>query len=260
MIDEKPYSRLTILLKYLRYYFSSKGKHSVHSPLVFDFINQVVNVAHNAINPSAEYERKRLESSHNTIDFIDFGKSGKTYQKKIKSIAKNSLKSRKYAQLLGKIVQHFKPKRIIELGTSLGVTTSYLAYDKSVSVTTLEGSEQVAQEAQQVWKNLKLSQIKCITGDFNHTLNEVAKESFDLVYIDGNHRCEPTLTYFDTLTKNSHKKTIFIFDDIHYSPSMEKAWKQIKNRPEVSITIDLFFIGIVWIDPSLSKENFVLRY
>jgi predicted O-methyltransferase YrrM len=127
-------------------------------------------------------------------------------------------------------------------------------------VTTLEGSEQVAQEAQQVWKNLKLSQIKCITGDFNHTLNEVAKESFDLVYIDGNHRCEPTLAYFDTLTKNSHKKTIFIFDDIHYSPSMEKAWKQIKNRPEVSITIDLFFIGIVWIDPSLSKENFVLRY
>ena len=260
MTNEKPYSRLTILLKYLLYYFSSKGKHSVHSPLVFDFINQVLNDAHNAINPSAEHERKRLESSQKTIDFIDFGKSGKTFKKKIRSIAKNSLKSKKYAQLLGKIVQYYKTKKIIELGTSLGVTTSYLSYDKTAMVTTMEGSEQLAQEAQNVWNNLKLSQIKCITGDFNLTLNEVAKQSFDLVYIDGNHRCKPTLAYFYTLKKNSHEKTIFIFDDIHYSPSMEKAWKQIKNQPEVSITIDLFFLGIVWIDPSLSKENFVLRY
>ena len=159
-----------------------------------------------------------------------------------------------------RIVQHFQPNKVLELGTSLGITTAYLAYDQSVDITTLEGSERVAQEAEQVWKNLKLSQIQCITGDFDKTLLSVTQQSFDLIYLDGNHRCEPTLAYFEMLKKNSYKKTIFIFDDIHYSKSMEEAWRQIKQQADVTITIDLFFVGLVWIDPSLSKENFVLRY
>ena len=236
------------------------GKHSVHSPLVYQFINQVLNSNKDSKYPLAEYERKRLQSDTTLINFVDFGKSGKTYEKKINTIAKSSLKSKKYAQLLRRIVQHFQPNKVLELGTSLGITTAYLAYDQSVDITTLEGSERVAQEAEQVWKNLKLSQIQCITGDFDKTLLSVTQQSFDLIYLDGNHRCEPTLAYFEMLKKNSNKKTIFIFDDIHYSKSMEEAWRQIKQQADVTITIDLFFIGLVWIDSSLSKENFVLRY
>ena len=236
------------------------GKHSVHSPLVYQFINQVLNSNKDSKYPLAEYERKRLQSDTTLINFVDFGKSGKTYEKKINTIAKSSLKSKKYAQLLRRIVQHFQPNKVLELGTSLGITTAYLAYDQSVDITTLEGSERVAQEAEQVWKNLKLSQIQCITGDFDKTLLPVTQQSFDLIYLDGNHRCEPTLAYFEMLKKNSYKKTIFIFDDIHYSKSMEEAWRQIKQQADVTITIDLFFIGLVWIDSSLSKENFVLRY
>ncbi|MDG1720506.1 MAG: class I SAM-dependent methyltransferase [Bacteroidia bacterium] len=236
------------------------GKHSVHSPLVYQFINQVLNSNKDSKYPLAEYERKRLQSDTTLINFVDFGKSGKTYEKKINTIAKSSLKSKKYAQLLRRIVQHFQPNKVLELGTSLGITTAYLAYDQSVDITTLEGSERVAQEAEQVWKNLKLSQIQCITGDFDKTLLPVTQQSFDLIYLDGNHRCEPTLAYFEMLKKNSYKKTIFIFDDIHYSKSMEEAWRQIKQQADVTITIDLFFIGLVWIDSILSKENFVLRY
>ncbi|MDG1046304.1 MAG: class I SAM-dependent methyltransferase [Bacteroidia bacterium] len=260
MIDTTPYSKIKITLKYLRYFLSSKGKHSVHSPLVYQFITQVLNSNEDGNYSLAEYERKRLQSDTTSIDFVDFGKSGQTFEKKINTIAKNSLKSKKYAQLLRRIAQHFQPNKVLELGTSFGITTAYLAYDQSVDITTLEGSERVAQEAVQVWKNLKLSQIQCITGDFDKTLHLVSQQSFDLIYLDGNHRCEPTLTYFNILKKNSHKKTIFIFDDIHYSESMEEAWNQIKQQPDITITIDLFFVGLVWIDPSLSKENFVLRY
>ena len=172
------------------------GKHSVHSPLVYQFINQVLNSNKDSKYPLAEYERKRLQSDTTLINFVDFGKSGKTYEKKINTIAKSSLKSKKYAQLLRRIVQHFQPNKVLELGTSLGITTAYLAYDQSVDITTLEGSERVAQEAEQVWKNLKLSQIQCITGDFDKTLLSVTQQSFDLIYLDGNHRCEPTLAYF----------------------------------------------------------------
>lgn len=260
MIDTTPYKKIKITFKYLRYFLSSKGRHGVHSPLVYQFITQVLNSNEDSKYPLAEYERKRLQSDTTLIDFVDFGKSGKTYEKKINTIAKSSLKSKKYAQLLRGIVQHFQPNKVLELGTSLGITTAYLAYDQSVDITTLEGSERVAQKAEQVWKNLKLYQIQCITGDFDKTLLPVSQQSFDLIYLDGNHRCEPTLAYFDMLKENSHKKTIFIFDDIHYSKSMEEAWRQIKQQADVTITIDLFFIGLVWIDPSLSKENFVLRY
>ncbi|MEK9600251.1 MAG: class I SAM-dependent methyltransferase [Bacteroidota bacterium] len=260
MTDTKPYSKLKITFKYILYYFSAKGKHSVHSPLVYGFITQVLKANNNCKYLAAERERKRLRSNPAIIDFVDFGKKGMTFQKKIKTIANNSLKSRKYAQLLRTTAQYFNAQHILELGTSLGITTAYLTYDSSVRTTSLEGSERIAQEAKQVWENLNLAQIQCITGDFKNTLKQIPKKSFDMIYIDGNHQYEPTISYFEQLQKNSHDKTIFIFDDIHYSPSMEKAWKHLQSQPQVTITLDLFFIGIIWIDASLSKENFVLRY
>jgi len=84
--DTKPYSKLKITFKYILYYFSAKGKHSVHSPLVYGFITQVLKANNNCKYLAAERERKRLRSNPAIIDFVDFGKKGMTFQKKIKPL------------------------------------------------------------------------------------------------------------------------------------------------------------------------------
>ena len=104
--------------------------------------------------------------------------------------------------------------------------------------------------------------INITLGDFQTTLQEKLKEinTINLAFIDGNHQKEPTITYFKECLKYSNNNTIFIFDDIHWSKGMENAWGYIKSHQKTTLTIDLFYIGIVFIKSELSKENYTIRF
>ena len=256
----RPYSKISIATGYISYYLKAKKRHGTHSPAVYSFVENVVNKANKSKNKLIESERQRLENSKQSIDFIDYGKAGNIFKKNVSDIAKNSLKSKKYALLLSQLVKHYKAKNVLEVGTSLGITTAYIAQHKDVQVTTLEGDPTVAKIAQGVWDQLGLQNIACTVGNFDQTLDSVLDQQFDIIYIDGNHKLEPTVRYFNQLLTNAKPTTIFIFDDIHYSKQMEEAWAQIKSMSNVTITIDLFFLGIVFIDPKLSKQDFTIRY
>lgn len=259
--EHKPYSKLKIICSYLSYYLRAESKHGVHSPTVFHFASNVISAAKKVRYKDIEKERERLVASKQEIDFTDFGKGGGVFRKKIAHIAKYSLKPKKYAQLLAAVATDLKPKSILEMGTSLGITTAYLANSvKNTQVLTLEGDTTVAGIAQNIWNQLGISNITCKTGDFEKHIVDIATSSYDIIYIDGNHKKEPTLRYFERLMANSKENTLFIFDDIHYSKSMEQAWESIKNHKEVTTTIDVFFLGFVHIDKSLSKQHFTLRY
>jgi predicted O-methyltransferase YrrM len=260
MAITKPYSVLQIGLKYIKYKWRAVNKHAVHSPRIFEFADKVLPSANKQKYKEAEKERKRLKKSKQVLDFVDYGKSGTIVVKAVSEIAKKSLKPPKYARLLGKIVDYYEATNVLELGASLGITTAYLAQNKSVAVTTLEGDSSVANIAQSVWNQLGHTNISCIIGPFEKTLDKAIMQQYDIIYIDGNHKLEPTLRYFDQLQIAAHSGTIFIFDDIHYSKQMEQAWQQIKEDERVTSTIDFFFIGVVFIDPALSKEHLELRY
>ncbi len=260
LTNSTPYSAPHIIWKYVKYRLTAGNKHSVHPPTLFKFAEQVLQKSSQIKYRSAESERRRLKRSKQILNFVDFGKSGILLQKAVSDIAKHSLKPPKYAKLLCKIVAHQKAKNVLELGTSLGITTAYLAYNKETNVTTLEGDPSVVRIAETVWNQLGLTNIRSIIGPFEKTLDKVITKQYDIIYIDGNHRLAPTLRNFDKLLQASHSKTLFIFDDIHYSEEMEKAWRCLQADDRISSTIDLFFIGIVYIDPSLSKQNFTLRF
>jgi len=83
----------------------------------------------------------------------------------------------------------------------------------------------------------------------------------DMVFLDGNHRLEPTIRYFEMILSYSHGGTLIIFDDIHWSPGMEAAWYEVRQHPQVTATIDLFFLGIALLNPDFrQKRHFKLRY
>jgi len=264
------YSRPQLLLKYLQYYFTaSNGKgHGMHSPFVFEFITKILN--DKTVYP--EYEkvealRNQLLNDNTVLEVEDFG-AGSVIDKKskrsISSIAKNAAKPKKLGQLLFRMVKHYLPKTILELGTSLGITTSYLSLAKpDARLITLEGSNEIANVAKQNFKALGLKNVELIVGNFDDTLSSVVRglSTIDFSFIDGNHRQEPTERYFKDLLAKTNNDSILVFDDIHWSNEMEAAWETIKKDAAVTCSIDLFFIGIVFFRKEFKeKQHFTIRY
>lgn len=254
--------------KYLRYYFTAQNGrgHGIHSPFIFDFVINVLNdrryfYAYQGV----EYLRARLLNDSRIIEVEDMGAGSvvsKLKQRKIKDIAKYAAKPAKYGQLLFRMVNYYAPTRILELGTSLGLTTSYLA-QSSVPVITLEGAPAVALQALDNFRTLGLENIRLIEGNFDALLPRILEATGmpEFVFLDGNHRYEPTCRYFDLLAENAKPGTILVFDDIHWSREMEEAWKTIKKHPAVTLTIDLFFIGIVFFRKEFRQSrHVVIRY
>jgi predicted O-methyltransferase YrrM len=214
-----------------------------------------------------ERVRNDLLAERSNIEVEDFGAGSsviKTNKRAVYKMAASSLKPRKYSQMLFRIVHHYRPKNIIEIGTSFGITASYIAAgNPSGRVITLEGSPAIAAIAEKNFRNLQLNNIQLVQGDFEETLPRSLSTmgKVDMVFIDGNHRKEPTIDYFSQVLRNSHSSTLFILDDIHWSSGMEEAWNLVKQHPSITMTIDLFFLGIAFVSPDLKeKQHFQIRF
>lgn len=264
------YSSFQLGLRYLRYYLTaSNGKgHGIHSPFVFAFITEVLNDDRNFYAfPGIEIQREWLLNDSETLLIEDYGAGSRVAKpslRRIKDIASSSLKPKKFSQLLFRIVDHYAPDTILELGTSLGITTSYLASARiSSKVITLEGASAVANKAKEQFAKLGLENIRLVEGNFDHTLKTTLAEigKVDLAFIDGNHRYEPTVRYYRDLLPYLHEYSILIFDDIHWSREMEQAWEEIQKDPSVTLSIDLFFIGLVFFRKEQTiKQHFSIRF
>ena len=264
------YTHFQLAKKYVQYFFTaSNGKgHGIHSPFVFEFIKFVLNDKINyEIYSTIEKQRQVLLNDKTVIDVEDFGAGStviKTKQRVVKDIASSSLKPKKYSQLLFRMIQFYNKKNLLELGTSFGITTSYMAAaTNNPSVTSMEGSQSIAKIAQQNFDALQLKNIHIVCGDFEKTLSPFLENvgTLDFAFLDGNHRKIPTLQYFKQILEKSNEETMIVFDDIHWSKEMEEAWEEIKVNKAVTLTIDLFFIGIVFLKKEFKvKQHFSIRY
>lgn len=264
------YSPVQLAFKYVKYYLTaSNGKgHGVHSPFVFDFITNVINDnRHFYAYDFIEDCRQEILENNKVLTIEDFGAGStitKSNERKVKDIARSALKPKKFGQLMFRMVNYFGSNTIAELGTSLGITTAYLATGNlRGNVYTFEGAKQVAEMAKQSFNDLALHNIGVIEGNFDDTLQQQLDKmsSVDFAFVDGNHRKEPTLRYFNQLLEKSTKFSVFVFDDIHWSKEMEEAWHYIQQHADVKLTIDLFFIGIVFFRKEQKvPQHFVIRF
>jgi predicted O-methyltransferase YrrM len=255
---------------YLQFLWHSKNEHAVHSPFVFNLLTKCFYDK----KSKPEYAilkkyRNSLLANNNTIEVTDFGSGSKVFKSNtrvISKIAKTAGISPKRAELLFRITNYLQPDTILEIGTSLGLATSALSLgSRSVGmkakIITLEGCPETAKQAQLQFKKFNFNTIRSEITEFstylqNCTLNT---EHFSLIYFDGNHSKKATLDYFDLLLPTITNETVWIFDDIHWSPEMEEAWKIIKKHPKVTVTIDTFQWGLVFFRREQPKEHFVIR-
>lgn len=252
---------------YIRHYFTSKNRHGIHSPFVYELIDNVIY----DFNAKTEYLpieqiRQQLLQSKTKVTVVDLGAGShinKNQVKEVRQIAKNALKTPRLAQLLFRLVEHLKPKMLIELGTCLGVTSLYLHQaNPSAQLTTIEGCKEIADVAAKNFQILEAENIDLQVGNFDVILPGLLEylQKVDFVFIDGNHTEEATLRYFDWILPKAYDKTVIIFDDIYWSEGMKSAWKKIKQHPQVSVTIDLFWIGLVFFKKDQVKEDFKVRF
>ena len=257
--------------RYLQYLLrASNGKgHGTHSPFVYDFIRHVLNVHIDQSEcDGIELLRKKLRANTSPVVNVDLGAGSRldTRELTLQKIARSALKPKKYAQLMYRLAMHFQPASVVELGTSLGITTSYLAKGaKDASIDTVEGNPGIADIARKNFRELGLLNIDVHTGEFGWVLQQLdiktPGKKYDLVYIDGNHRLAPTLEYFNYFLAHTHENSIVVFDDIHWSEEMETAWRQIRSHPAVRCSIDIFFLGFVFFRPAFkSKQEFEIRF
>ncbi len=253
---------------FLRHSWNAIPRNHIDSPFVHDFIENVMyNSGQYYAFQSIEAYRKKLLGDKRMLQVEDLGagsKRLKNRERSIADIARNSLITPKYGRLLFHLMHHYGYQNTLELGTSLGISAAYMAsVTQTSTVTTLEGSSEIAQIAQATWKDLGLTNCKVITGNFDVTLTDVlaAGTNYDVIFIDGNHRYQPTIDYFQQCLPNLRANGVIVLDDIHWSGEMHNAWKDITNAQASGITIDLFHKGLIF--PNVrhqGRRHFILRY
>jgi predicted O-methyltransferase YrrM len=255
--------------KYLKYILLSSHRkgHGIHSPFIFDLVSRVFrNKSDTDIVCRVRKVRKRLISDQRSITVKDLGAGSekfKTKRRKVSEIAKNSPVPEKYGILLSNLASEFGKPLIIELGTSFGISTMYMAASCPEAVVyTIEGCPATAGIAEQNFMRSGFTNIKLLTGSFEEKLSEVAETGIKpgLIFIDGNHRKDPVLKYFRHLAELSDNNTVIVIDDIYYSREMEEAWTQIKLSEKVSVTIDIFRMGIIFFRKGINHQDYTIRY
>lgn len=260
--------KLFLIKQYFIYLLKRKSAHGVHSPFVFEFVHEVLqDDRHYYAFDEIEKLRLVMYANEKLLEIEDFGagshKQNNT-KRKVKDIAKTAGRNAKYGALLFRIVQKYRPMSVVELGTSMGLGTAYLAMaNKDAVVTTIEGSKEIAAQAGRHFAQWGLQNVKQYIGNFDEVLSGILKEmkKVDILFVDGNHRKEPTIRYFEMAKPFLQESSVVIFDDIHWSPEMHAAWQIIKRDSRVTLSIDLFYFGIVFFKKEFKeKQDFVLKY
>ena len=261
------YKLLTVYLRYYWQYFkflsTAKTIYELDSPYLYDFaVNVIEDKRYYYVFALMEWFRKQLKKDHTTLKVSDFGSGSLIHSdntRTISQLAKHGSISNQEGKLLFRIVRHYAPKSVLELGTSIGISSIYIhAVNKQSTHITVEGCEALANVAKNNFERLKLKNVHLINAEFDAALDYLLeqKHQLDFCYLDGNHNEKATLNYFKKLMPLFHDKSVLVIADIYWSDSMIKAWEHLKNRPEVKLTIDLFHFGILIFDPKFkAKQN-----
>lgn len=256
------------VMQYLSYCLRAKSRFRVHSPFVYSFYTEVIlgRTSRQSCIHVVKH-RKNLYQQKNLLETTDFGaavpKGYKTRVRRVCDIAKLSSVNEKHGKLLYRITSFRQPKEILEIGTAMGISTMYMACAAPLSrINTIEGCAMIAQKALDGFQKYKINNIELVQGNFDLYLPELLKKikHIDMVFLDGNHKEKATLQYFELVKPKLHEGSIVLIDDIYWSAGMKRAWEQIIRDEDVSISIDLFKMGILFFRKDIAKEHFTLRF
>lgn len=251
---------MNLIAEYIKYRLKAKKRHGIHSPFVYELSDQVFRhqISYNDLTIIQMY-RNQLKRDQRIIEVRDFGAGSKKMgnQRKVSSIFKTS-SAGNFGKRLYQLSNHFKPTRVLELGTSLGFGSLHLALgNPGAEIISIEGCSNTAVVAAEMLKNHKNIDIRI--GQFSEIIPSLSGQ-FDLIYLDGHHNGQATLDYLAMLESHIHNESLIVLDDIRWSADMFEAWNSLVNHDKWHVTIDLFRTGIILNRDFQEKEHFFVRY
>lgn len=258
-------------LRFLRHWLTARSRYGVHSPFVYEFVTQVLPHRKSEAGEKIDALRREVLADRKTVvRFPDLGagyggKAQSFLEKTLAEVARSSARGRREGELLHRICRHYQPKVCLELGTNMGFSTMYQASALTeCAFVSVEGAAELQNLARKHFAELELPmKVSLERGDFGEVLTRILEVQGlrpDYVLMDGNHRYAPTMAYFNQLLPYLPDQSMVVVDDINWSDEMRKAWKEIAAHPEVTVSIDLFFLGIVFIRRPQKKQHFRLRF
>lgn len=253
---------LHLIVSWFKHAVLAKRKgHGVHSPFVYTLCEEVFynnNPFYSFVQLNKV--RQQLLRDETELDIEDFGAGSKALNsrhRKVSDIARYGISSQQQSEVLYRLVNYLNPKACLELGTSLGLNTLYLAsVNSAIQVTTIEGSSSLCNYAKELAKRNKYPTIEFVNARFDTVLEElVQKTQFEFVYVDGNHTYEATVAYFNCLLHHRQNNTVILFDDIYWSKGMTRAWQEICQNTNVTLSIDLFYMGLVFFKSEFKNKT-----
>ncbi|MFW5890532.1 MAG: O-methyltransferase [Marinilabiliaceae bacterium] len=238
----------------------------IHSPFVFYLVRELIYERHPFYKfKDIEAARRMMLRNKQKIAVNSDGASSWSGrgQKSIRKIVREGSLPLKYGKLLFRLINYFNARQILELGTGTGVGTLFLARpDSRADVVTIESDPQMCAVARQLFEVTGTKNVRMIEGVFQQVLPPLLDdfERLDFVFFDGDHRFLSTISYFEQCLEKIHNDSVFVFDDIHWSPEMEKAWKAVVQHPRVTVSLDLGRIGVVFFRRECTKQHYVVRY
>lgn len=249
---------------YISYFLNVVDEHSLHPPFIYDLYTKIIKGGEQPVK-EIEAIRKELLNSDEVIKYHSYGEQSSLNEisrSRIASITRSGINKASNSSLFVRLVKFFECKSIIELGTSLGINTSYLALaDKSATVYTFEGHSQLIEKARSTFDRLSITNVEIIKGNIDETLPDFLKriKKIDFILLDANHQKEATWNYFSYFIPWVHENSVMVIDDIRWNKEMYDAWNVLKDHDKVSLSVDLMDLGLLFFSRRMKKQHYTLK-
>lgn len=252
-----------MIAQYIKYRLKAKGIQSLHSPFMFEFYKNFKKNKKSTIPNELLAIFKEIRQDEHVIDAAGFGAGSrkKGTVLKVKDIAGRAGMQKRELPLIQTICSLYDSPVIVELGTNIGIGTAALShYSQSGTIFTFEGNEGLLEYAKSFHKRHDFRNIHYVQGDIHETLaSNLSDLEIDIAYIDADHTYEATVSFYKFLRSRMKSKALMVFDDIYWSEGMTRAWNEIIQDESVQVSVDMFDKGLIFIDPNLTKQHYVLR-
>lgn len=251
----------------MQHWKQAQTRYGIHSPFMYEFVTKVLPHRSSPEGAKIEAIRKELARSSEMLEITDFGagyggKQESVIRKTMKEVVKSSARSRREGELLRRIMAFYRPEETIELGTNLGFSSLYLKSGfPETRLRSVEGARALVEQARRNFEkagytaDLRHQEFDAFLSQFS-----VHPQPVNLFFLDGNHRYEPTVKYCKIMMEYLGPNSIIILDDINWSEEMRAAWETVKEMEAVTVTADLFVMGIAFVKRNQAKEHFRLRF
>lgn len=218
---------------YVKYLWRRKSEYGIHSPFVYEFMRKVLNDSGSNRDYDTIYRIGRLLDKRKYIRY----------------------QLRKQSRLLYRMVRYFEPDSVVSFGHITALNAAAMALGHMQTKVYLEQSESFLETLNSMGVvNVILIQPEEFDSEHFKRLNTgfvfFGRDSFE----------GDTWDYLADCLSHKTSDSVFVFEGIHRDRDIEEAWEEIKANEDVSVTFDLYCIGVVFFREGIEKQDFVLKY